>query len=569
MSVAADGDGPPQGDAARSAGSGRGKIRPSRRSSPSRPSRHSRRRSVAAVVLTCLAFGLVWFAITAPDDISRLTPTAFVRVPLEAIIFLAIVLVLPPRAGRITALLAGVIVGLLAILKVLDMASFAALDRQFDPVIDWTYLGPAASLLVDSVGRFPAVALLVAAGVLTLAVLVLMPLSVLRVTRAVSRHRAGWLRTTAALAALWLLCAVLGVHVDDGERVASTTVTEYAYGKVSRIPAAIRDRQEFANAAAQDPVRSTPGDQLLSGLAGKDVMFVFVESYGRVALGNPALSPGVNAVLDSGTGQLRAAGFSAKSAFLTSPTFGGTSWLAHSTLQSGLWVDSPERYDVLLASQRLTLSVAFARAGWRTVADIPSNTHDWPQGVFYHYDKIYDARNVGYAGPRFGYATMPDQYTLDAFHRLELSNSDRRPVMAEIDLVSSHTPWSATPQLISQNQIGDGSVFDRIPPQAHPENVQAAYGQSIEYSMSSVISFVQSYGNDQLVLVILGDHQPATIVSGVNSDHDVPITILAHDPGVLDRIHGWGWQEGLRPGPDAPVWRMDVFRDRFLAAFGP
>jgi hypothetical protein len=36
----------------------------------------------------------------------------------------------------------------------------------------------------------------------------------------------------------------------------------------------------------------------------------------------------------------------------------------------------------------------------------------------------------------------------------------------------------------------------------------------------------------------------------------------------MDRITGWGWQDGMTPGPDAPVWRMDDFRDRFLAAFG-
>ena len=49
----------------------------------------------------------------------------------------------------------------------------------------------------------------------------------------------------------------------------------------------------------------------------------------------------------------------------------------------------------------------------------------------------------------------------------------------------------------------------------------------------------------------------------------MPITIIAHDPAVLDRISGWGWQDGLRPEPDAPVWPMDAFRDRFFAAFGP
>jgi len=183
---------------------------------------------------------------------------------------------------------------------------------------------------------------------------------------------------------------------------------------------------------------------------------------------------------------------------------------------------------------------------------------------------------VGYRGPRFGYPTMPDQYTLDAFQRLELAGRDRRPVMGEIDLISSHAPWSRTPHMIEQARVGDGSVFEGMPEQApsktviwrSPERVRAAYGQSIEYSLDALVTFLETYGDDDTVVVFLGDHQPATIVSGENADHDVPVTVVARDPKVLDRIHGWGWDPGLRPRPDAPVWRMDSFRDRFLAAFG-
>jgi len=61
---------------------------------------------------------------------------------------------------------------------------------------------------------------------------------------------------------------------------------------------------------------------------------------------------------------------------------------------------------------------------------------------------------------------------------------------------------------------------------------------------------------------------PATVASGANSGHDVPITIGAHDPAVLDRISGWGWQAGMLPSPQAPVWPMDTFRNRFLTAYG-
>ena len=101
-----------------------------------------------------------------------------------------------------------------------------------------------------------------------------------------------------------------------------------------------------------------------------------------------------------------------------------------------------------------------------------------------------------------------------------------------------------------------------------PDRVRAAYAQSIRYSLDALVTFLETYGNDDTVVVFLGDHQPATVVSGEGAGHDVPVTVVARDPKVLDRISGWGWAPGLRPPPDAPVWRMDSFRDRFLAAFG-
>jgi len=42
----------------------------------------------------------------------------------------------------------------------------------------------------------------------------------------------------------------------------------------------------------------------------------------------------------------------------------------------------------------------------------------------------------------------------------------------------------------------------------------------------------------------------------------------AHDPKVTAQIKSWGWQDGLHPTPQTPVWPMAAFRDRFLTAFG-
>ena len=467
---------------------------------------------------------------------------------------------------------------MLTIVKILDMGFFAAFDRPFNPVTDRGYFGPALAVARDSIGETKANVLGVLAALLAVAVVVLMPLAVLRLTGLVTRHRTVSIRTAAALGVVWTLCALLGAQFVPGEPIASTSASGLAYDQVQEVRAGIQDREVFAEEAAVDAFRDTPGEELLTGLRGKDVIFAIVESYGRVAVEDPAISPEVNAVLDAGTSRLRAAGFSSRSAFLTSSTFGGLSWLAHATLQSGLWVDNQQRYDDLLDSDRLTLASAFKRAGWRTVDDVPSNTRDWPEGEsFYQYDKVYDSRNVGYRGPKFSYAAMPDQYTLSAFQRLELAQTDRAPVMAEIDLVSSHTPWAPLPRMVEWSQVGDGSVFNGMPAQGEsPEEVwrdadrvKAAFGQSIQYSLETLVSFVETYGDDDLVLIVVGDHQPSTIVSGEDASHDVPITVIAHDPAVIDRISSWGWQDGMRPDPEAPVWPMDEFRDRFFTAYGP
>jgi hypothetical protein len=535
-------------------------------------------RSVGAWTLTVLAALVVVLALTTPDRVGEVGPAAFVRLPLEVLVYLAVVLALPPKLGRVRttlALVAGVVVGLSVVLRLLDIGFRVALDRPFDALIDWRYAGSLVETVRGSVGNRLGTTLLVLAGLAAVTLLVLLPLAVLRVTRVAAAHRGPAWRAVAVLASLWLVLAVLDVRSDVGT-LASRDTAGYVYGQVSRIPSELRDQREFAEAADNDPLRDVPAHELLTGLRGKDVLFVFVESFGRVAIEGSSFSAGVNAVLDSGTEQLEEAGFSSRSAFLTSPTFGALSWLAHATLQSGLWVDSQPRYDELVTSSRLTLSQLFGRAGWRTVGDVPANTRDWPEGAFYQYDHIYDSRNVGYEGPRFGYPTMPDQYTLDAFHRLELAPEPRRPVMAEIDLITSHAPWSRTPWMIPQSAVGDGSVFEGMPEQLpsetdiwpSPSRVRAAYGESIEYSLSALVTFVTTYGDDNLVVVMLGDHQPATIVSGEDAGRDVPIAILARDPAILDAIAGWGWDTGLRPESDAPVWRMDAFRDRFLAAFG-
>ena len=535
------------------------------------------RHPVVGRVTTVLAAVLVLCALLLPPDLTRLTPSALAHIPLEAIVGAVVLLVLPPRPRKVVAAIAGVALGLLTILNFLDMGFYSELDRPFDLRLDWVLFDDAESFLRDSVGQAAAIGAVIGVVVLVLALLVLMPLAVVRLSRLPAVHPAATVRTAAVLGVAWITCAAFGAQI-AGAPVAARNSGQIVYSHIQQADASLKDERTLARAASVDAFRDTPPDQLLTGLRGKDVIFAFVESYGRSAVEDPSMASQVDAVLADGTSRLRAAGFSSESAFLTSPTSGGGSWLAHSTFLSGLWITNQRSYETVTSSDRLTLTGAFRRAdAWRTVGIMPGVTRAWPEGAFFGLDNIYDSHHLGYRGPAFSWSQVPDQYSLSAFERLEHGKPDHRPLMSEIILVSSHNPWAPIPKMIGWDQVGDGSVYDGIEKAGKdpkevwkdPAKVRTEYRRSIEYSVNSLVSYVQNYGDDNTVLVFLGDHQPAPIVTGENASRDVPIAIVAHDPAVMKRIGDWGWQDGLKPGPKAPVWRMDTFRDRFLTSYGP
>jgi hypothetical protein len=515
-------------------------------------------------------------ALLLPDRLTRTDLGSFAAVPVELVLGGALLLVLPARARRPVAAVLGLALGALTVLKMVDAGFYGALARPFDLVLDWTLLPGAWELLHSSLGRAVAVLVVVAAALLVVAVLAGTTWASLRLARLLDRHPAAAVPALAVLAAVWITCAATGVRAVPPYPVASAASTGKIIREVATVREGLLDRDRFAAELARDRFRTVPADQLLTGLRGKQVLVIFVESYGRVALTDHDIAPAVTTVLDDGTRRLGAAGWQSRSGYLTSPTAGGGSWLAHSTLLSGLWIDSQQRYRNLVASDRLTLTRAFRGAGWRTIAVMPGTTSAWPDGKVYHYDEIHDSRSLGYAGPAYGWARVPDQYTLAETERLMTAGTDGRPTMAVVPLVSSHAPWTPGPGLVDPATVGDGSTLTPAggsaePPEAiltrEPDRVRADYRESVVYTLTSVVRQLEQTPAEDLVVIMVGDHQPAPVVTGPDAGRDVPITVLAGDPGVIDRIRGWGWTPGLRPAADAPVWRMDAVRDRILTDF--
>ena len=223
------------------------------------------------------------------------------RIPVEGLAAVAVLLLLPARPRRVVAAVGGALLGLLTIIKVIDMGFLSTLARPFDPVLDWTLVGDAYNFVHESFGKAGRGGRVGARRGARGAVLVLMTLAAMRLSGLLDGRRRPATKAVAVLSVVWLGAAVLGTQLVDPVPLASRSVAALAYQDATQIPVSLADKAEFEAQASVDAFRDTPNDELLTGLRGKDVVLGFVESYGRSALEDPRYAPVVDAALDAGT----------------------------------------------------------------------------------------------------------------------------------------------------------------------------------------------------------------------------------------------------------------------------
>ncbi|KIT14782.1 hypothetical protein [Jannaschia aquimarina] len=498
--------------------------------------------------LAALAAILALHAILVmPSHPVGLSLERLVRPTWELPVILVLVAVFPGRWFRAT------VVGLaltLVVLRLADLGSHFAFERAFNPLLDLHLLVSGWALLSGSVGLGEALAAIAAViGALALVGWLLWS-CLARLVRFAPATRTG-------LAAPPLAATLAALVIPGWAELAVTPVVAKQIGRMSD---GIADLAVFTDALHAAP-EAAPR---FAALEGRDVILAFVESYGRSYLDDPRYTavsvPRLTAV-ESG---LAAAGWSARSGWLSAPTRGGQSWLSHATLLSGLWVDRQIRYDRLIASAHPSLNRLFGAAGWRTAAAMPAITLDWPEAAWYGYDVTLDAKGLAYAGQPFEWVTMPDQYTWTALHR-DLRGAG--PAMIEVALITSHAPWTPLPHILPWEAIGDGSIFDGTRREgASPrevwsdrEMIRTQYGLSLDYALEILGQYVEQYGDGALFIVV-GDHQPAPLLTGPGASPDVPVHILSDDPRLLSRLPADIFGPGLIPDPDRPTLPMQDIR---------
>lgn len=298
-----------------------------------------------------------------------------------------------------------------------------------------------------------------------------------------------------------------------------------------------------------------PGPTLDASLAaadGADVFVFFVESYGAITFDRPAFNSALEPHRRALAAAVEATGQEVLSGFVESPTFGGGSWLAHISLLTGIDVRDEDTNQVLLAQKRDSLVTTFSRRGYRTVAIMPGLQRDWPEGSFYGFDDIYGESRLGYKGPQFGWWVVPDQFSLYQLNALELNAAPRPPVFAFMAGVSTHTPfsptapyqpdWSRLPTKFPYPPADIDAAYDYPPDWL---NLGPSYVRAMQYVYQSISGYVRESAGRESVIVVLGDHQPPALVSGLGAPWDVPAHIITRRQSVLRALEAKGFKRGV------------------------
>lgn len=378
-----------------------------------------------------------------------------------------------------------------------------------------------------------------------------------------------WPRRVISGAAGLIAILWIGQHVGAGfpERPQFAAPVSETYVRQARLLSAT-----LSGSADLPP--SPPMNSDLSLIKGADVFLFFIEAYGAISYERPEFAGPVAADRARLETAIHDSKHEVVSAFVTSPTFGGSSWLAHITLLSGVDIRSHDANALLMTERRGTLVTRFKEHGYRAIAVMPGLWQDWPEGAFYKFDEIYGGSRLDYHGPPFGWWDMTDQFVLARLKALEVDRAERPPLFVLFPTISTHIPFVPTPpyqpdwsRILTDHPYDEAEVNRAYLQQPDWLDLGRSYAGALSYMYKSLAGFLRLPTERDFVMVMVGDHQPAAAVSGEGASWDVPVHVIANRRELLDRLVAAGFRPGLTPARPS-LGPMSALTSTLLDAFG-
>ncbi len=462
---------------------------------------------------------------------------------------------------------------LLVALAVTDAVFQIALGRLLNLYLDVFLLRSIYELLLGNVGG-------IATGVFLVLTLTGTGLCMFLLGNLINPNRGprkgGFVKGVCLAFAVMGVSGIYGLELPVPEERIATPLVQVGVQQTRHFFRMLKEQETFTTEIRDNQERENARRLNLNKLRGTDVFLAFVESYGMSVISDDRYGSIMKPRLTDFDRRMKGMGIGIVSGSLVAPSQGGQSWYGHASLLSGLWVDNQLRYDLLLAENPETLIDDFKKLGHNTVAIMPAITRSWPEGQRFGYDQIFTHENIDYAGPPLNWVTMPDQFTWSFLQNAIHKNTGDVPLFVELGLISSHAPWTPILEVYEDwSSIENGEIFmeweKRGPtPQelwADHDEVRKHYSLSVDYAINAMVGFAEQYMKERDLLIVLGDHQAAPLITGEGASKAVPVHVISRDKSLLEPFLQWGFTPGAIPEITTDAPRMDSFRGMFLEAY--
>lgn len=499
------------------------------------------------------------------------------RLPVELVIVLLCLAANAawPAFKRIGLPFASIFLATGALLHLIDVASSAIYGRTIDLIFDAAQIPHVLDLMAASMGWFIVAPLTCAVLAVLAGTVGLFAFAARYLGDQIGplARPAGMKKAVAGLAVLVAAQAVdLAGIVSSTAMASSAPAIQAASYHAKIISLWFDDGRAVVDEYRRQRGEVRDGETTLPRLAGTDVYLIFVESYGASLLERDAHRAVIEDLYSRYGETLDSNGREAVSTLLEAPTYGGLSWLSHLTSTAGAWIDTNLEYRAYLRSDLDTLPQILRRGGHETSLFMPGIQRYWPESRLLRFDHVHTASDLNYDGVRFGYFGIPDQFTLE---RIPGLISKDRPNFVQVALISSHYPFRPIPPFIEdRGRILDGTVWAPAAEaagsftQADWADPADGYIAGAAYSLRAALDFAERHTQPEDLVIILGDHQPWSVVSGNLGGRAAPIHVISGRKDLIACFQADGYRPGLAPKRGEVLYGMDWILQRMVSHFG-
>ena len=269
----------------------------------------------------------------------------------------------------------------------------------------------------------------------------------------------------------------------------------------------------------------------------RNIHFILIESYGNILRTHEEMDSPYEDLMTQVELLLANNKISSMTNLSQSTTYGGSSWLAAASMQTGIKVENQRLYKMLNNHNQVYphFTNFLNINGYDTISVEPGTTIKYLPKNNYNYSQIFARWDIPYSGTPYGFGGCPDQFTFNWVRSAVLPfTSD--PYYIQIKTTTTHSPWQPLPQI-----VGDVPWHIEI---AHLNGTVKNYFEAINYDWKVIVNYIQSISDDEGIFIVVGDHQP--YIKGHNRvDVDVPIHVISRDTKFINGLKKFGFNEGM------------------------